>query len=50
MCDATDNLWDLLDKENKCDREVLNTGGVSTKRTSTVKLAHGNMDKIQENM
>ena len=37
---ATDNLFDLRDRESDGDREVLDTGGVLAKGTPTVKSAH----------
>ena len=37
---ATDNLFDLRDKESDDDREVLDTGGVPAKGTPTVKSVH----------
>ncbi|GGM26515.1 hypothetical protein GCM10010129_83740 [Streptomyces fumigatiscleroticus] len=37
---ATDNLFDLRDRESDDDREVLDTGGVPAKGTPTVKSVH----------
>ena len=37
---ATDNLFDLRDKESDDDREVLDTGGVLAKGTPTVKSVY----------
>ena len=40
MFGATDNLFDLRDRESDDDREVLDTGGVPAKGTPTVKSVH----------
>ena len=38
--EATDNLFDLRDRESDDEREVLDTGGVPAKGTPTVKSVH----------
>ena len=37
VCEVTDNLFDLRDRESDDDREVFDTGGVPAKGALTVK-------------
>ena len=46
MFETTGNL---LDRESRSEREVLDTGVGSIKGSSTVKLAHKKEKEIQEN-
>ena len=57
MFGATDNLFDLRDRESDDDREVLDTGGVPAKGTPTVKSVYrvledprGMQNRVQEIM
>ena len=44
------NMLDLLDIESISDCEVLDTRGVPTKGSLTVKLVNGKDNKIQKNL
>ena len=45
---ATDNLFDLRDRESDDEREVLDTGGVPAKGTLTVKSVRSILEDLCE--